>query len=104
MAVEYFSLDANFESCTSIRAKIVKIDAIIDQLLNTALKSVTTGNHLEYTIDTGQSVQKVTYRSPLEITAVIKGYRSIRQMYVNDLTGNEFTQVDGINLKRGYRG
>lgn len=92
-------MDANFESCTSIKQKIAKIDAIINQLLNTALKSVATGNHLEYTIDTGQSVQKVTYRSPKEITETIKGYRSIRQMYVNDLTGNEFTQVDGKNLK-----
>lgn len=99
MSVVYYSMDANFESCTSIKAKIAKIDDIIDQLLTTALKSVTTGSTLEYTIDTGQSVQKVTYRSPKEIYEVIKGYRSIRQLYANDLLGNEFKQVDGKNLR-----
>lgn len=99
MPVIYLSLDANFESCNSIKAKIAKIDAIINELLNTALKSVTTGNHLEYSIDTGQSIQKVTYRSPLEITKVIQAYREIRQQYVNEILGNEFQQVDGKNLR-----
>ena len=98
MAVLYFTLDADFESCTTTRAIIVKIDAIIAQLLTTALKSVTTGNIAEYRIDTGQTVQSVVYRSAKEVTDTILMYRKIRQAYVNDLLGGEFKTVDGRNL------
>lgn len=99
--IVYFSLDANFESCTSIKAKIAKVDAIIDSLFNTALKSVGSGNRVEYSIDTGQTKQKVVYSDVNSITKAIKEYETIRQMYVNKITGSEFRNVDQRNLRRG---
>lgn len=100
----YFSLDANFESCTSIKAKIAKIDAILDSLFNTALKSVAAGNRVEYSIDTGQTKQRVVYATTKSVTDSITSYETIRQMYVSKLTGNEFRNVDQRNLKGGYYG
>lgn len=101
MAVEYTTLDVDLESCTEVRAKIVKIDAIIDELLNTAMKSVATGNIAQYKIDTGQSTQMVVYSSTKQITDTIKEYEKIRTMYVNKLAGHQFKLIDGKNLNRG---
>lgn len=96
----YYELYLNFETCTSIRAKITKIDAVIDALLTTALKSVQTGNRVEYQIDTGQTKQKVVYSSTESVTKAIQEYEKIRQIYVNKLTGSEFRNVDQRNLRR----
>lgn len=103
MSVIYLSIDADLESCTSLRAKIVKIDAIIDSLLNTALKSVAKGDKVEYLIDTGQSKQKVVYSSITTITAAIREYESIRELYEDKLNGriaNQYRNVDQRNLRR----
>lgn len=103
MDVAYFSMNTDLTTCTGVKAKIAKIDQIIDQLLTTAMKSVATGNHAEYKVDDGQSVTNVIYRSPKEITDTVIEYRRIRQMYVNDLIGHQFKQVDGRNLNgRNY--
>lgn len=98
MAVLYLSLDANFDNLRDTKAIIAKIDNIINELLKTALVSVQSGNIVEYKIDTGQSVQNVQYRDPNAIVKVIEGYRRLRQLYVNDIIGNQFRQVDGKNL------
>lgn len=101
MAVEYITLDANFESCTTLREQIDKINAIINSLLTTATTAVAAGQYAEYKIDTGQTVQHVVFRSLKEITDNVAHWRRIREMYRNDLTGHQFKQVDGRNLNRG---
>lgn len=100
----YENLDTNFESCTSIKAKIAKIDGIINALLTTALTSVQKGNKIQYTIDDGQTKQTVIYSKVTDITDAINAYERIRQIYANKLTGNEFRNLDARNLKRGNYG
>ncbi len=101
MGVLYFSLNANFQTCTSIQDRIDKIDAIIDELLNNiALKSVSTANMVEYRIDTGQTVQQVTYSSSTQVTDTIRAYETMRQFYVNKLLGNKWKVIGDKNLKR----
>lgn len=102
MSVEYRTLDANLESCSTIRERIAKIDAIIAELETTALKSVATGNIASYRIDTGQSVQQVEYASTKSVTDTIMAYEKIRTRLVNKLIGHKFKQVDGRNLNRGF--
>jgi endonuclease IV len=103
MAILYFTLDANFESCTSIKAKINKLNVLIDAMFNTATKAISTGNHASYKIDDGQSVQEVVYTSMISVQKAIQAYENLKQMYINKLTGNEFRQVSEQNLTR-YRG
>lgn len=102
MAVQYYSLDANYESCTSIRAKIAKLDVLIDSLFTTATKTTATGNIASYKIDDGQSIQEVFYTNMKQVMAALKVYEAQRQYYVNKLTGNEYLQVSGKNLNRGW--
>jgi sulfur relay (sulfurtransferase) DsrF/TusC family protein len=103
MAILYYSLNANFESCTSIQAKIAKLDVLIDTLFTTATKATSTGNIASYKIDDGQSIQEVYYRDMEQVMKALKAYEQQRQFYVNKLLGNEYRQVSGKNLNRwGY--
>jgi hypothetical protein len=96
----YYNLDVNFESCTTIQAKIAKIDAIIDALLTTALKSVQKGDKVEYTLDSGATKTKVVYSSTESVTNALERYEKIRNMYVRRLTGGTIRNIDQRNLKR----
>ncbi len=100
MSVLYFSLDANFESCTSIQAKIAKLDVLIDSMFITATKAINTGNHVSYKLDDGQSIQEVVYTSMKSVQAAIEAYEQLRQFYVNKLIGNEYQQIGSKNLNR----
>lgn len=102
-AILYYKLDANFTDCTSTEAKIAKIDEIINQLLTTALTAVNTTGYVSYKIDTGQTIQEVTYRSPTVIADTVREYRRIRQLFVNDIVGNSWRNIDGKNLNRRFR-
>lgn len=99
----YFELDANFVNCTTTREIIAKIDAIIMQLLTTGLTAATNGTHVSYKIDTGQTIQEVTYRSPSAISDTIKEYRRLRQSFVNDIIGNSWQNIGSKNLTKRRR-
>lgn len=100
MAVLYFSLNADFTTCTTIEAKIAKIDTIIDALLVTALTSVKTGNIIEYDIDTGQSRQRVQYSTAKSVTDALAAYEKMRQYYINKILGGTYRNIGSKNLNR----
>lgn len=78
-------LPVNYRSDASLIAKIAEIDALIDELLNSAMKSVQTGNLAEYELDTGQTKTRIKYSTVSSVTQSIEDYERIRQMYVNKL-------------------
>jgi len=102
--ITYMMLDANFESCTSIKAKITKIDAIISALMDTALKSVMNGDTVEYTLDTGQTKINKVFSTTQSVTKAIKDYEAIRQMYINKISSRVVRLVDSKNFNRGSYG
>lgn len=95
----YFKLCADTQSPESIRALIAQIDLIVSSLLTTALTSVTQGKVAEYEIDTGQTRQKVRYRTLGEVNKAISEYQTLRIMYQNLLTGRTFRLVDQRNFR-----
>ena len=100
MAILYYKLDANFESCTSIEAKIAKIDAIIDSLYVAMAKVAGTANRVSYKIDDGQTVQEVMYTSAKSIEGAINAFENQRQRQVNKLVGNVAQNIGSKNLNR----
>ena len=98
--VLYFKLDCNFDTATSVRAKITKLDAIITALLNTALTSVENGNIVEYEFDTGQTRTNVTYSKTSDVTTTIKKYEDLRTYYINKLLPRQVQLVDKSNFRR----
>jgi predicted metal-dependent hydrolase len=98
-------LPVNYRSDASLRAKIIEVDVIIDELFNTALKSVASGNHAEYELDTGQTKTRVKYTSMSSVQKAIEDYENLRQMYVNKLnrsTGH-VRLMNEDNFKRRIR-
>lgn len=98
--VIFFKLDAGQQTPAQIKTKIAQIDAIINSLYDTALKSVQSGNIAEYRIDTGQTIQQVKYSNTTTVTNTIQQYEKIRVMLQNKLTGRRFTLVDQSNFRR----
>lgn len=102
--ITYVNVDANFESATTIKAKITKIDAIILSLMDTALKSVLNGDTVEYTLDTGQTKIRKVFSSTASVTKAIADYEKLRQMYVNKISSRVIRLVDSKNFNNGNYG
>jgi len=102
MRILVCKLPVNYRSKDSLRAKITEIDNLINELFGTALKSVQSGNHAEYELDTGQTRTRVRYTSVSSITTAIEDYEKLRQLYVNKLNGTTgvVQLMDGKNFRR----
>jgi len=97
MNVQYY--DLRMDTCANIQARIDKINLLITSLLDTAMKSVSRGDKIEYSIDTGQSKERVVFSSLESVTKAIENYERIKQMYQGQLHGNSFTNIDSKNLR-----
>lgn len=99
-------LPVNYQSDNSLRAKITEIDALINELHNTAMKSVLQGNIAEYELDTGQTRTRIKYTSVGSITQAIADFKKLRQMYVNELnrTTGSVRLMGEQNFKNRFRG
>jgi hypothetical protein len=75
----------NYRSNASLKAKIDEIDAIIDELFLSAMKSVSTGSIAEYELDTGQTKTRIKYSTVSSVSKAIEDYETLRQLYVNKL-------------------
>lgn len=100
--VFYFKIDSLGGSRTPAKIKTIigQLDAVIDSLLETALKSVGTGNLVQYKFDTGQTKTDVTYSSTASVTQAITEYENLRQRYVNMLTPRAIRMMDSRNFRR----
>jgi hypothetical protein len=97
--IEYCTLDLNLSICSNARDVIAKIDAVISELLVTALPSVQNGQYAEYEIDTGQTKQKVKYNDPSEVVNTISLYRKLRKQYENDIIPRRVSLVDSKSIR-----
>lgn len=89
----YVSEQAYIESATTIQEQIVKIDAIINGLLDSAIKSATTGHMESYTLDSGQSKITTVYRDLESIQATVQKYQKLKDLLTQTLNNNCFGRV-----------
>lgn len=97
----YDSAQIYIASATTLREKIVKINAIIDALESTALKAASTDNITEYSLDDGQTKIKTAYRGAAAIEASILAFTRIRNRYINELNGRMVRLVDRKSFNQG---
>lgn len=86
-----------------LRAKVAKIDEIIDALENKVLTVITSGGSVEYEeyeINTGQTKNKVVYRDSSSVISQLEKWEKLRQYYANKLTPRRIVLVDGKNFNR----
>lgn len=101
--VQYDSAAAYLQSCTTLKAKIAAIDAIIDSLLVAAATGAAVANQSEYELNDGQAKIKMVYRSVADINKAIDGFEAMRQRYVNRLSSRVVRFVDRKNFGYGGR-
>lgn len=97
MAV-YASAAHYIGSCTSVKARIAAIDLIIDALLLTAATAATTENITQYSLNDGQTIISTTYKGTKAVVDSISAFRTLREAYVQQLTGRVTRLVDSKNL------
>lgn len=101
--VIYNSAEKYIQSQTTLCGKIAKIDAIIEVLESTALKSAANDDINELMLDDGQTKIKTIYKGTDAVLRSIKGFEQIREMYVNRFNGRKFKLVDGSSLRGSNR-
>lgn len=95
----FFKIDSAARTPAAINANIASLDAIISELLNTALVSVQKGNISEYELNTGQSTTKLKYASTTSVLNSIQGYERLRKMYENMLVPRMVRLMDQKNFR-----
>lgn len=100
--VVYDSAYIYIDSATSLDDKITRIDAIIDALLTTALKSATSDHLTEYELNDGQTKIKASYKGTDAIFTSINVLERAKQMYVNRKNGRCFRLVNYKSFRRGF--
>jgi hypothetical protein len=94
------------QSQTTLQAKIIAIDAIIQALEDSALLIAGGGDAVsEYQLNDGQTIIKQVYRGSAAISKAINDYEIIKQLYVNRLNGRVVRSIDSKNFRnsRGTR-
>lgn len=81
----------------ALRLRAIRIEAIQDALLTTALDAASKGAD-EYQLNTGQSVIKLKRRTPEQLQKAWQDFEVIRQQIVNQLNGRMVRLVDGKNF------
>lgn len=100
--IVYCSAKEYIDVETDLKARLVRIDAIIRALEDTALKSAATGEITEYTLDDGQTKISQVYRNPAEVERSITAYERIRERIINKLTGRMVRLSDESNFRRRF--
>lgn len=85
-------------SATSLRAKIDRMQAVIDMLEETALKSAGNEDISEYSLDDGQTKIKTVYKSASAVADAIETFERLKQKYINQLNGRAVRMVDSKNF------
>lgn len=76
------------QSKSSLDAKIVAIEALIDAMLLESIDAIGNSGTASYSMDDGQMKVSTEYRSIGAITDGIKGLEKILQIYINRRNGN----------------
>lgn len=88
------------ETCTSVKAQIAAIDAIVTALFLVALKAAENGDISQYSLDNGQTVVQTTYRTAKDVADSIAAFKAIRKSLVNDRIGIGMVRlVDSKNFR-----
>jgi hypothetical protein len=97
--VIYDSASIYIDSATDLCDKVVKIEAIIIALEDTALKSATSDDITEYSLDDGQTKIKTVYKGTDAILKSIESLIRLKEYYRNKLNGRQIRLVDSKSLR-----
>lgn len=80
-----------------LKLKVIRIEAIQDALLTSALTAASEGSN-EYQLNDGQTIIKMAYRTPEQISKAYEAFEKIKNEIVNQLNGRMVRLMDGRNF------
>lgn len=95
----YTSIIDCLDSATDLKSRYEMINTIINSLLSAMTKAALSSGTMEYQINTGQSIIKVIYRNPSEITNTISVLRREQNEIKRMLYGG-VTRLQDSNVRR----
>jgi hypothetical protein len=105
MAVRFYNDPSEYvDSATTVGARIVRLNAIIDALETAALKNAGTANLSDYSFDSGQSKIYARYNTPKQIADAIEAYSKIVERLSNKLQGRKMILRDHNAIIRSDNG
>lgn len=102
MSVSTYTIADYINSRTSIQAKVLAIEVLIDSMFTAVAESIggAGAGISQYSLDDGQVKINTTYRSVQEVQAGIHSLESLKQMYLSRLTGRVTVLRDEKSLRR----
>ena len=87
MNSEYCTISQYIESKTSLQAKIIAYDNLIEKMELTILTGIDTGGIIQTEVDDGFMKVRLNYRSVADMTQALAGLEMLRQRYINRHNG-----------------
>ena len=100
--MEFTQLHQYIESKQSLLDKINALEECINNVIPLILKSIETGEKLEYFVDNGQNKISVKYRDPIAVQQLIVALEKTKSIYVNRFNGRVTRSIDTKNLHQRW--
>lgn len=91
-------------SQTTLQARIMAIEAVIDALITTGATAAGTDNIQEYSLNDGQTIIKTIYKGSVAVGNAINFWEAQKQRYINQLNGRMVRLHDAKNFNRRFNG
>ena len=96
-----YTISQYLESKTTLQARIIAIDALIDSMI-LRVGEVVNGMNVsveEYQMDDGQMKIRTRYRNVKDVEDGVASLEKMKQMYVNRLNGRVFNLRDSRSFR-----
>lgn len=92
-----FKITDGCQTREELNLQLQEIRALKSALISSSLATITAGNTYEYELDTGQTRQRVRYRTMKEITDAIQYFRVLENDILSKLRGGRVSRL--VNYK-----
>jgi predicted signal transduction protein with EAL and GGDEF domain len=93
----YNNFKEYIQSQSTLDAKILAIEALIDEMLLNTIDTIGDSGTMSYSLDDGQMKVLTQYRSAKEITAGVLSLEKLKNIYVGRRDGNITILRGGLN-------
>src|SRR6478736_7020153 len=87
MNAEYCTITQYIESKTTLQAKILAYDKLIEAMENSILEATVSGHLVQYEMDDSFMKVRAQYRSIGDMTQALASLEMLRQRYINRFNG-----------------
>lgn len=99
----YIKINNNFQSCTTLKAKLAMCETIIMSMYDAAAQAALNGDIVEYTLDDGQSKISTVKATGTQLAATIQAFEQLAESLRQQIYGGGITRLMDEKNFRGPR-